>query len=142
MREAPLKWARPFLLDEVCAGFPDLTIMIAHLGHPWIDEAIAVARKHPRLFLDISALFTRPWQLYTGLIGVQEYGIAGKILSGPTSRSSRRSRRRTRCAPCQAGTRGTPLPAISRDWIEEIIERDTGAARSGVSASGGAGVNA
>ena len=125
VREAPLKWARPFLLDEVCTSFPALTIVIAHLGHPWIDEAIAVARKHPRLFLDVSALVTRPWQLYTGLISAQEYGIAGKLLFGSDFPFFTPLQTAAALRAVPARFEGTPLPQISKDWIEELIERDS-----------------
>ena len=125
MCEAPLKWARPFLLDEVCANLPALTIVIAHLGHPWIDEAIAVARKHPRLFLDISALVTRPWQLYTGLISAQEYGIAGKLLFGSDFPFFTPTQTAEVLRAVPARYEGTPLPQISKDWIEDLIERDS-----------------
>lgn len=125
VREASLKGARPFLLDEVCASFPELTIIIAHLGHPWVDEVIAVARKHPRLFLDVSALVTRPWQLYTGIVSAQEYGIAGKLLFGSDFPlfTPRQTAEALRAVPTRYA--GTPLPHISHDWIEEIIEHDS-----------------
>lgn len=125
VREAPLKWARPFLLDEVCAGFPSVTIIIAHLGHPWIDEALAVARKHPRLFLDISALVTRPWQLYNGLVSAREYGIWGKLLFGSDFPFFTPAQTAESLRAVAGNGAGGPLPRIEEEWIEEIIERDS-----------------
>jgi predicted TIM-barrel fold metal-dependent hydrolase len=124
VRRAPLKYARPFLLDDVGSAFPDLTIVIAHLGHPWIDEAIAVARKHPHIYLDISALVTRPWQLYTGLVSAQEYGVSGKLLFGSDFPffTPLQTAEALRAVPARVA--GTVLPTISADWIEELIERD------------------
>ena len=47
--------ARPILLDEVALRFPELRIVIAHMGHPWFDEAIAVVRRHPHVYADVPA---------------------------------------------------------------------------------------
>jgi predicted TIM-barrel fold metal-dependent hydrolase len=125
VRQAPLKYARPFLLDDVATTFPELTIVVAHLGHPWIDEAIAVARKHPRVFLDVSALVTRPWQCFTGLVSAREYGISHKLLFGSdfpffTPQQTADALR------ALAGTSApAPVPSLDPDWIEALIERDS-----------------
>ena len=47
LSDAPLRWARPFLIDDVARACPDLRLFIAHLGHPWCEETMAVIRKHP-----------------------------------------------------------------------------------------------
>jgi uncharacterized protein len=125
VRNAPLKYARPFLLDEVATTFPALTIVVAHLGHPWIEEAIAVARKHPRVFLDVSALVTRPWQLYNGLGSAREYGISNKLLFGSdfpffTPQQTAVALRALADLPAQP-----PLPYMDAEWIEALIERDS-----------------
>lgn len=46
---------RPIYLDRVALDFPELTIVGGHIGHPWTDEAVAVATKHERVFIDTSA---------------------------------------------------------------------------------------
>jgi len=46
----------PFGIDEVANRHPDLKIIAAHLGVPWLLETIAVAVRHPNVYLDISAL--------------------------------------------------------------------------------------
>ena len=40
---ARLRHAHPLAVDELAADFPDLTIVAAHPGWPWIDEMTAVA---------------------------------------------------------------------------------------------------
>jgi uncharacterized protein len=84
-----------------------------------------VARKHPRLFLDVSALVTRPWQLYTGLVSAQEYGIPGKLLFGSDFPffTPQQTAEALRAVPDRYA--GTPLPSIGKDWIEELVERDS-----------------
>jgi predicted TIM-barrel fold metal-dependent hydrolase len=41
----------PILLDEVLLTFPGLTLVGAHLGHPWIDQVIAMLRKYENFYL-------------------------------------------------------------------------------------------
>jgi len=81
-RRAPLRVASPLLLDEVALAYPDLVMIIAHLGHPWIAETIVLIRKHPNLYADISAVHYRPWQFYNGLMLALEYGVLEKLLFG------------------------------------------------------------
>jgi hypothetical protein len=51
----PSEVGRPIYLDQVAIDFPELTIVAGHIGYPWTDEAIAVATKHERFFIDTSA---------------------------------------------------------------------------------------
>jgi len=81
-RDAPLKFSRPWLFDEVAIKYPELRMVLAHLGHPFYDECLAVIRKHPNVYADISALYYRPWQFYNMLILAQEYKVTHKLLFG------------------------------------------------------------
>jgi len=45
---------RPIYLDTIARAFPDLTIVGAHLGNPWYEEATMSARWNPNLFFDLS----------------------------------------------------------------------------------------
>lgn len=51
----PSEVGRPIYLDQVALDFPELTIVGGHIGYPWTEEAIAVATKHERVFIDTSA---------------------------------------------------------------------------------------
>jgi predicted TIM-barrel fold metal-dependent hydrolase len=55
----PSEVGRPIYLDQVAIDFPELTIVGGHIGYPWTDEAIAVATKHERVFIDTSAYTVR-----------------------------------------------------------------------------------
>jgi len=72
----------PRHLDPVARRFPEVRMILAHLGHPFEGECIAVIRKHPHLYADVSALHYRPWQLFHSLMLVQEYGVWDKVLFG------------------------------------------------------------
>jgi len=52
----PSETGRPVpYLDEVALTFPKLKIVAGHVGHPWTDEMIGVAWKHPNIYIDTSA---------------------------------------------------------------------------------------
>ena len=51
----PSEVGRPIYLDRVALDFPELTIVGGHIGYPWTEEAIAVATKHPNVYIDTSA---------------------------------------------------------------------------------------
>ncbi|MBL8325229.1 MAG: amidohydrolase [Rubrivivax sp.] len=55
----PSEVGRPIYLDQVAIDFPELTIVGGHIGYPWTDEAIAVATKHERFYIDTSAYTAR-----------------------------------------------------------------------------------
>ncbi len=45
---------RPMLLDRVARHFPQLRIVIAHMGYPWFDEAATMTRYHKNVFVDFT----------------------------------------------------------------------------------------
>lgn len=121
----PLKWAQPVLLEDMALRYPDLKMIIAHLGHPWEAETIVLIRKQPNLFADISALYYRPWQFYNALILAQEYGVGHKLLFGSdypftTPASSLEAFRHINDLVA-----GTNLPRVSETLLDEIVHRDT-----------------
>jgi uncharacterized protein len=53
--------ARPITLDGVACDFPELRLIGIHIGIPWHDEMIAMAWKHPNLFIGSDAHSPRYW---------------------------------------------------------------------------------
>jgi len=45
---------RPMYLDTLARAYPELTLIGAHLGNPWYDEAAEVARWNPNVFFDVT----------------------------------------------------------------------------------------
>jgi len=58
----PIEYGRPIHLDRVALYFPDLAVVCAHTGWPWVEEAIALAWKHPNVFIATSAYAPKYWQ--------------------------------------------------------------------------------
>ena len=46
-------------LDDVALDFPDLVIVAGHIGYPWTEEMVALARKYPNVHVDTSAYTVR-----------------------------------------------------------------------------------
>jgi predicted TIM-barrel fold metal-dependent hydrolase len=121
---APLGFTRPWLFDEVAIRYPELRMVLAHVGHPFCDECLVVIRKHPHVYADISALFYRPWQFYNMLISAQEYHVTGKLLFGTDSpfAKGQESIDGLRNANAVIGESG--LPKVRAETIEGILARD------------------
>lgn len=124
-RRAPLKYADPLLLEEVAWAFPELPIVVAHMGHPWMAETIVLIRKHPNLYADISALHYRPWQFYNGLVLALEYGIDEKLLFGSDWPFTTPAETAAGLRRINRFTEGTSLPRVPEEVIEAIISRDS-----------------
>ena len=122
-RSGSLLTARPILLDEIALRFPELRIVIAHMGHPWFEEAIAVVRRHPHVYADVSALASRRWLLYNALVQAVEYGVDHKLLFGTdfpffTARATIEGLR-----SITGDAFGPNLPVVDPDVVEAIIHR-------------------
>ena len=122
--ECVMQYAQPVLLDEVAREFPDLKIIIAHMGFPWVHETIVLLAKHPNVYADISWLLHQPWQAYQSLLGAHQHGVMPKLLFGSgypyTDAAS--------CIEALYGinhmVKGTSLPVVPREQLRGIVERD------------------
>jgi predicted TIM-barrel fold metal-dependent hydrolase len=72
------RFGHPLLIDDLASRFEDLTIIVGHMGVPWMWDAWAVVNKHDNVYIDISAhpyLYKCfPWDAY------KSYGLMNKIL--------------------------------------------------------------
>lgn len=122
----PMKWANPLLYDDVAREFPDLKIILAHIGLPWYVDAMVMIRKHPNVYADISGgIVTRPWWGYQALAACQENSVMGKLLFGSDFPISTIDQTIAALRNINQFTEGTHLPKVSLDEIEAIIHRDS-----------------
>jgi predicted TIM-barrel fold metal-dependent hydrolase len=124
-RRAPLKFSLPILLEDVAMKFPDLKMIIAHMGHPWIAETVVLIRKQPNFFADISALHYRPWQFYNGLLCAKEYGVLNKLLFGSDYPYTNPDATIKDLRNINKMVEGTNLPKLSSEEIESLIHSPT-----------------
>jgi predicted TIM-barrel fold metal-dependent hydrolase len=122
--QAPLECTLPRHLDAVAIRFPEVKIIMAHLGHPYEGECIVTARKHPNVFADISALHYRPFQLFHSLMLAQEYGVWHKLLFGTDYPFTTVNATIAGLRNLNKMTEGTGLPKLNEKAIEDLIYRD------------------
>ena len=63
-------------------AFPDLKLVVAHFGQPYMEQTAILMRKNENVYADISARTHRPWQLYHGVMIAIEYKVADRLLFG------------------------------------------------------------
>jgi predicted TIM-barrel fold metal-dependent hydrolase len=72
------KFGHPQLIDELALEFPEIVIIMGHMGIPWFWDAFSVVLRHPNVYVDISAhphFFSYfPFDLFTA------YDIEDKVL--------------------------------------------------------------
>ncbi len=124
VRTAPIRYAHPLIMDEVAVQFPELRIVMAHMGHPWQPDTIAVIRKHPHVYADISGLFYRPWSYYQCMVLAMEWGVLPKLLFAsdyPITTPAETLEALRSLSRMGGGV----APQIPEELIEPIIHRDT-----------------
>src|SRR5262249_41522962 len=97
--------------------------VIAHMGHPWFDEAIQVVRRHPNVYADVSALVGRRWLLYNALVAAIEYRVADKLLFGTDFPFFTAPQTIDGLRSLAGSPFGPDLPAIDEQVIEGIVNR-------------------
>jgi predicted TIM-barrel fold metal-dependent hydrolase len=118
---AKIALSQPLLLEPLIMAHPNLRMIIAHLGHPWESDTIALIRKSPNIFSDISALHFRPWRFYQALITAVEYGVTHKLLLGSDFANSTIDDAIKGLRNVNSILEGTKLPQIPEYVIDNII---------------------
>ncbi len=120
----PLNYANPIYMDEVAIEYPDLKIVLAHLGHPWTAETISLIRRTQNLYADIAALYYRPWQFYNTLRLLVEYGPWNKVFFGSDYPVTTTQESLDGFRNINHVVEGTNLPRIPEEVIEGIINQE------------------
>ena len=123
--QAPIDCTLPRHLDPVAIRFPEVKIIMAHLAHPYEGECVAVIRKHPNVYADVSALHYRPFQLYHSLMLVQEYGVWHKLLFGSDYPFTTIDASIEGLYGLNKMLDGTALPRLDEREIDALIHRDS-----------------
>jgi len=130
MRGAPLsasailEFGRPSAWDEIARAHPELRIVLGELGYPWIDEAFALAGKHEHVWIELSGIASRPWQLYNALQTALGLGLMDKILFGSGFPYETPARAIENIYSLNALAHGTQIPSIPRALLQAVVERD------------------
>jgi predicted TIM-barrel fold metal-dependent hydrolase len=121
---APLRYTYPLVMDEIAIAFPELRIVMAHMGHPWGTETVVTIRKHPHVYADVSSIYLRPWVCYQSLLAAVEWGVPHKLLLGsdfPIANTGEAIAGLRRVNDIIEGTR---MPRVSQEVVESIVHAD------------------
>jgi predicted TIM-barrel fold metal-dependent hydrolase len=122
---ADLDWAHPRHIDRLAMACPQLRIVLAHMGHPWQADCIAVVRKHPHVYADVSAQFYRPWSYYNTFRLATEWNVLPKLLFGSDFPVATPAETMEGLQRVNDVVEGTKLPRIPDDAMTAILHRDT-----------------
>lgn len=123
--QSKLEYSRPYLIDEVARSFPNLRIVIAQMGQPWVDETICLLGKHQHVYADVSGLLARPWQAYNALVSAYQYGVIDRLLFGSDFPYTSVTECIEKLYSLNQIAQGTNLPMVPRESLRGIVERDT-----------------
>ena len=121
---APLAYAHPLTTDKVAMAFPNLTMVLAHLAHPWHSDCLTVVRKHPNVWTDVSAQFYRPYSFWQGMQFFHEWGVTEKILFGSDWPVTTPQDNIDHLRGLSKYAKDHYLPSVPENEIEGIINRD------------------
>jgi predicted TIM-barrel fold metal-dependent hydrolase len=78
----PSACGKPILLDDIAIWFPELRLVGAHTGWPWVEELIAMAWKHPNVYIATSGHAPKYWDpALVRFMNARNRGI-GKVMWG------------------------------------------------------------
>jgi len=76
----PSECGRPIGIDRPALFFDEVRFVLSHTGWPWVDEALAMALKHPNVFLGTAAFPPHHWS--PALVDFARGAGRGKTLFG------------------------------------------------------------
>lgn len=119
-----MEYAQPMLLDEVAQAFPELRIVVARLGHPWVHQTVVLLAKHANVYANVAGLLPQPWLSYSALLAAYEYGVMDKLLFGSDFPHHWPAACIEALYSINQFSHGSNLPAIPRPQLRGIVERD------------------
>ena len=122
--QSKLEFGRPYLLDEVARSFPNLRLVVAQLGQPWIAETICLLGKHSNVYADVSGLLSHPWHAYNALVEAYQAGVIDKLLFGSDFPYTSAEECIEALYSINQLAQGTNLPVVPREALRGIVERD------------------
>lgn len=84
-RMATMRNSMPVFLDDVAQDFPDLKMIVAHMGSPWVEDTCCLIQKNPNIYGDIAGIGYinySPHYMFRCLLMAKDYGVTDKVLFG------------------------------------------------------------
>jgi len=121
---ARLEYADPILLDEVAREFSELRLVITRLGHPWVEQTLALLAKHRHVFADLAGILPRRWLSYATLLAACEQNVLDKLLFGSDFPFQSPAACIEALYSVNQFAQASGLPPVPREQLRGIVERD------------------
>jgi predicted TIM-barrel fold metal-dependent hydrolase len=118
---SPIDCGRPLHVDPVALAYPELKIVMAHMGHPWTAECTVIVRKNRNVYGELTGLCYRPWIFYNCLAEIQDYSIVDKVFFGTDFPFSGLAEAVDGLRGVNDIVAGSALPRITEETIETIL---------------------
>ncbi|MEU7576106.1 amidohydrolase family protein [Streptomyces sp. NPDC041068] len=83
-RNADPRFFSPLLVERVARDFPDLKVILAHLGTPWTRPCVDLLARHANLYADLSIFgsYQPPATVADALAHARDSGVLDRLLWG------------------------------------------------------------
>jgi predicted TIM-barrel fold metal-dependent hydrolase len=122
---AHLEYAQPLAIDEIARSFPSLKIIISHMGFPWVEQTISLLAKHSHIYADVAGLSNSPWLAYRSLALAYECRVIEKLFFASDFPNDTVKNAVESLFNLNKITLDSVLPAVPREHLRGIVERDT-----------------
>ncbi len=77
---APTKYADMFRLNDIIVDFPELKIVVEHIGYPWSEHLFILMANDKNLWTDLAMMYERPMKVAWSLVLAKEYGVIDRVM--------------------------------------------------------------
>ncbi len=77
---APTKYAQMLNLNDVIVDFPNMKIVVEHIGYPWSENLFVLMTNHKKMYCDLAMTFARPTWLAWNMVVAKEYGVIDRVM--------------------------------------------------------------
>jgi predicted TIM-barrel fold metal-dependent hydrolase len=121
--DARMRYAHPYLLDDVARNYKNLKIIVAHFGLPWVDETICLITKNRNMYTDLSwwLYIASPKEVLETLLKCPRYGCSYDKLIWATDNWGTISENITMISDINKLAEKLDLPKIPEKAIDKIL---------------------
>jgi len=77
---APTQYAKMENLNDVIVDFPNMKIVVEHLGYPWSEYLFVLMTNDKNLYTDLAMTYGRPMWTAWQLVLAREYGVLDRVM--------------------------------------------------------------
>jgi uncharacterized protein len=119
-----MELAQPGLLDNVARAFPELRMVIAQMGDPFIDQTLSLLDRHEHVYASVASVADRAWGLYQTLLAAHERSVISKLLLGSGFPWSSPDRAAHAVLSVNEVARAASLPLVPARALRDLVHRD------------------